>query len=466
MRSLVIGLLFASLLPLLCESTAQDMNKAATDSHNAEKTCTPSNCRLPLCKCPDTERPPNVEFDDTPMMVALTFNGVVASQYGKYVKKILHPIFKNPNGCPVQGTFFVSNSGNGTTDYCLVESLFNNNNEIAVGAPKYSCPYTDCESLGRYFMRWKEDLADVSIFEQKKNLANKAQINRSFLRGFRLPFLDQRGNHHYKPLKKYAFNYDSSVLIKPDDILNHTYRFWPHTLDFMPNYSCPTCPDKKKMCKNMTICPINGVWVVPLHYLNADVKNSCPSLIRDDISYNRLENRFCTDRKDLTSKLLEEMLIDNFKRHYTTNKAPFVINIETIWFEQFGEMLTEALVNFVNKLTSPKSDLTKKNDIYLVSISKIIEWIEYPTPINVIASKWLWDCDGTYYDYDETCETVKRLKENSVELEEMRKKNRTQALELQTEDLFRNGVLTAVIIVFILSIFFTIFYDKLSGGGQ
>ncbi len=183
-------------------------------------------------------------------------------------------------------------------------------------------------------------------------------------------------------------------------------------------------------------------------------------MIKDEISDNRLETKNCVNRKDLTSILLETQLINNFERHYKTNKAPFVINIEMIWFEEFGEMLTEALVNFVNKLTSPKSKLAIKNDIYLVSISKVIEWIEYPTALNVIANKWLWDCDGTYYDYDEECENVKRLKESAVELEEIRKKNRTKTMELKGEDLYRNGVLTAVIIVFILAIVSTIFYDK------
>jgi hypothetical protein len=125
-------------------------------------------------------------------------------------------------------------------------------------------------------MKWKEDSADANIFEQKKNIATKAKINRSFLRGFRLPFLDQRGYHHYRPLKKYAFNYDSSVIIKPEDIQkHHGFRLWPHTLDFAPNYTCHTCPDRKKICKNKTNCPINGVWVVPLHYLNAEGNYTC-----------------------------------------------------------------------------------------------------------------------------------------------------------------------------------------------
>jgi hypothetical protein len=135
MKSLIIIFSFiVVLIAPLCDSTAQEMNTKLNDH---DKTCNPSNCRLPLCKCPNSERPLHIELDDTPMMVALSFNGIIAPEYGKYIKKILHPTFKNPNGCPVQGTFFVSNTGNGTTDYCLVENLFNNNNEIAVSSPKY-----------------------------------------------------------------------------------------------------------------------------------------------------------------------------------------------------------------------------------------------------------------------------------------------------------------------------------------
>ena len=135
----------------------------------------------------------------------------------------------------------------------------------------FSCPYTDCESLGHLNHRWKEDSSDADIFEQKKNIATKAKINRSFLRGFRLPFLDQRGNLHFKALKKYAFNYDSSVLVNPEDIQkNKGFRYWPHSLDFPPTYSCPTCPTKKSLCKGNANCSTNGMWVVPLHHLNPE----------------------------------------------------------------------------------------------------------------------------------------------------------------------------------------------------
>ena len=157
--------------------------------------------------------------------------------------------------------------------------------------------------------------------------------------------------------------------------------------------------------------------------------------------------------------------MDNFERHYKTNKAPFVVNIELAWFERFGEILTEALIDFIHKLTSDKeknlmSSSNAKPDIYFVSISKIIEWIEYPTPLHVIANRWLWDCDGSNYDYDEECESLRKLRENSLELDEIKRRNRTALLDLKNEELFRGGVLTGVIVTFVVATLLVVLYDK------
>ena len=102
-----------------------------------KRTCSPSNCNLPLCKCADTLVPGNLNLKDVPMMIMLTFNGILKKKHTDHLKKILNPIFKNPNGCPVQATFFVSEGGSEKTDYCLVQKLFNNNNEIGVGSVDY-----------------------------------------------------------------------------------------------------------------------------------------------------------------------------------------------------------------------------------------------------------------------------------------------------------------------------------------
>ena len=449
----------------LCESTGR------VDDHRENEPCDSSNCRLPLCKCSDIRGPEEkIDLRDTPMMVALSFNGIITTEHSKFIKKILNPIFKNPNGCGIQATFFLSESGNGTTDYCLAQTLFNNNNEIGIGAPKYSCPYTDCESFGSQFVKWNNEKAEKQIFQQKRNIAIKAKINQSFLRGFRSPLVDQGGNAHFRALKKFGFNYDSSAIVKSADIKRTNYtRQWPHTLDFPPSYQCPTCPDKESLnCKeNSNNCSMNGIWVVPMHTLNIKEENSnnrkeinrtCSSLINNYIAEDRMQNKNCYQSSEITQKVIEDQLIENFQSHYKPNKAPFVINIETAWFEKYGNILTDALVQFIDELTKP--DPNNKNDIYFVSIAKIIEWLEYPAPLDVIANKWLWDCDGINYDYDEECESIKKLTESSQELEEIKKKNKTKELELKAEDLFRNGVLTSVIIIFILSLLFTVIYDK------
>ncbi len=127
--------------------------------------------------------------------------------------------------------------------------------------------------MGKHYRRWKAETAEDNIYEQKKNIGRNSKINKSFLRGFRLPHLDQAGNAHFRALKKYNFNYDSSVLIKPEDVKkNNGLRFWPHTLDFAPTYNCPTCPTKKSLCNGFSNCTMNAIWIVPMHYLNIDSK--------------------------------------------------------------------------------------------------------------------------------------------------------------------------------------------------
>lgn len=116
-------------------NTLNSMNEK--NSSELVNKCDRKLCKLPLCKCADTETPNKLDLNDIPMMIMLTFNGILQKEHSDYYKKILNPLFKNPNGCPVQATFFVSDTGYAKTDYCLVQKLFNNNNEIAVGAPKY-----------------------------------------------------------------------------------------------------------------------------------------------------------------------------------------------------------------------------------------------------------------------------------------------------------------------------------------
>ena len=128
-----LSIILLLLHSLNCEKISENSNKASSGSQ-----CDPNVCKLPLCKCADVLSPGNLSLNDVPMMIMLTFNGILQKEHVDYLKKILNPIFKNPNGCPVQATFYISDSSYAkSTDYCLVQKLFNNNNEIGVGALKY-----------------------------------------------------------------------------------------------------------------------------------------------------------------------------------------------------------------------------------------------------------------------------------------------------------------------------------------
>ena len=141
---------FLILLMHLLNTTNQQQheipdNKPAIDIKgslvNNNTICNQTVCKLPLCKCADALVPGNLHLNDVPMMILLTFNGILQKEHVTYLKKILNPIYKNPNGCPVQATFYVSDITHVKTDYCSVQKLFNNNNEIGVGAEKYRLVY-------------------------------------------------------------------------------------------------------------------------------------------------------------------------------------------------------------------------------------------------------------------------------------------------------------------------------------
>ena len=54
-------------------------------------------------------------------MVVLTFDDSVNDLNKRLYQDIFHPSRKNPNGCPIAATFYVSHEW---TDYGLVQSLY------------------------------------------------------------------------------------------------------------------------------------------------------------------------------------------------------------------------------------------------------------------------------------------------------------------------------------------------------
>jgi hypothetical protein len=168
---------------------------------------------------------------------------------------------------------------------------------------------------------------------------------------------------------------------------------------------------------------------------------------------DQMSTRDCIKPEEITEKLLLETLFYNFQRHYVTNKATFLLNIETSWFKTYGDMLTNALVKFISQM-----DNNCTSDIYFMTIAKALDWIQYPVPLNVIGNKWLWDCDGLDFDYDQECDFIDQSAKHAEE-EKIKQKKAKMDQEFG-ENLYRNGVLSGEIIAFGLAILFIILYDR------
>lgn len=72
----------------------------------------------------------------TPQMITLTFSGAVNHEnWDIYIKHLLTTERKNPNGCPIKATFFISHP---YTNYRHVQKLWNDGHEIAVHSITYA----------------------------------------------------------------------------------------------------------------------------------------------------------------------------------------------------------------------------------------------------------------------------------------------------------------------------------------
>ena len=86
---------------------------------------TDSNCTLPDCFCSSdgTLIPGGLLPTDVPQMIIITFDDAVNDEnWSLYQDKLFPETYKNPNGCPIHGTFYVSHQ---YSNYAMVQKLWN-----------------------------------------------------------------------------------------------------------------------------------------------------------------------------------------------------------------------------------------------------------------------------------------------------------------------------------------------------
>ena len=90
--------------------------------------CEKRKCRLPDCRCGGSDIPGDLHSKQIPQLVMLTFDDGVNDLNWELYEELLNSGRKNPNGCSVKGTFYVSHEW---TDYGQVQTLYSRGHEIA-----------------------------------------------------------------------------------------------------------------------------------------------------------------------------------------------------------------------------------------------------------------------------------------------------------------------------------------------
>lgn len=103
---------------------------------NRAPPCDPAVCVLPDCFCSEdgTTIPGDLPSKDVPQMITITFDDAINNNNIGLYKEIFSGKRKNPNGCDIKATFFVSHK---YTNYSAVQEMHRKGHEIAVHSISY-----------------------------------------------------------------------------------------------------------------------------------------------------------------------------------------------------------------------------------------------------------------------------------------------------------------------------------------
>ncbi|KAH8279619.1 hypothetical protein KR018_008352, partial [Drosophila ironensis] len=317
--------------------------------------CRKDVCLLPDCYCGGKDIPGELPVESIPQIVLLTFDDSVNDLNKQLYTDLFEKGRVNPNGCPITATFYVSHEW---TDYSQVQNLYADGHEMA--------SHTVSHSFGEQFSqkKWTREIAG-----QREILSAYGGVKLSDVRGMRAPFLSVGGNKMYKMLYDSNFTYDSSM-----PVYENRPPSWPYTLDYKIFHDCmiPPCPTRS----------YPGVWQVPM-------------VMWQDLNGGRCSmGDACSNPSDADG--VTKMIMKNFERHYTTNRAPFGLFYHAAWFTQPHHK--EGFIKFLDAINAMP-------DVWIVTNWQALQWVRDPTPISRINSFQPFQCD--YSDRPKRCNNPK-----------------------------------------------------------
>lgn len=216
MSSLRILASIAVLLSLISQATG-----------DPAKPCDPDVCKLPDCFCSDTKIPGNLPNSSIPQIVMITFDAAVNTGFSLY-EELFNGQLKNPNGCNIAATFFVSHE---YSNYCDVQNLYHQRHEIADNSISRHLPAS-----------WWGNATEEELTEEmvgmREILRKWGNVATQDIKGYRAPYIQVGGNTEFKVLKDSGFLYESSM--PTQWYLNDP--FWPYTLEYRSTQDCEIGP--------------------------------------------------------------------------------------------------------------------------------------------------------------------------------------------------------------------------------
>lgn len=306
-------------------------------------SCSPEyNCKSPDCRCfTENAIPGGLAPKDVPQMVVVTMDYALNSEYNELYDQMFQTI--NPNDCPAVGTFFLQDQ---YTDYDIVKSYYDRGFEIGISSTNGKLPTSTTE--------W------INMIKSVKNRIVSAGIKSEDIRGYRSPQLAFGGNAEFVGIGNNNLVYDAGCVTSEYDT-ESTFK-WPFTYDHVPGVNCngQSAPIDR---------PFPGKWQILIPDIKFDqticeVPQGCANV--------------------RTKKDAFDLLYDNFVEHYEGDRTPYFLIIDPEWI--ITDFKRDGTVEFLHYIRAAFQD------VYLVTVWQMLQWVNHPTPIANITSFHPWSC--------------------------------------------------------------------------
>lgn len=317
-----------------------------------DATCV-ANCTAPDCACLSSSPPYGHKPEDIPQFIILTIDEAVRITNYPIYKTLFN--YTNPNGCPIQATFFVSHVD---TNYQLVHELHRRGHEIASHSITKQAGSEVWKKMS--LEGWQQEMGG-----QRKIISKFANIPLDQVVGARAPGLQTAGNVTFTALQNEGFLYECSMPSRKY-IPNPLY---PYTLDFgfqrYEDCQITPCLQPGQNYPGFWTVPMNDyITLWPIEGTNQTIERECAS-VDACLLYNVEEQ---TAGKPETVEATIKLFEDNFNRFYSKNKAPFPMFLREAWLTESPERQT-GLFKFIEKMSQRK-------DVFFVSIKEVIHWMQ------------------------------------------------------------------------------------------